>query len=192
MGDGSEAEIERIWSEYFVFGIVRNVWARTRSAYLFLNGSAEEAALLGERARGSAEWTTFCKDPSVLARRAFCSGFCHRWIQLMSHVQPQTACLRTVDGRSALDFIGTTESLEDDLFLAISEVNRRNLALKLQTSLPALTWQGPPMWVNVVAGLTRLDQTGSELPSWLSDGGCGAAIAEVYSEDVAWLHLETP
>ncbi|KAL4440666.1 hypothetical protein ABPG77_000375 [Micractinium sp. CCAP 211/92] len=114
-------ELADLWRTYFVVTFVRNSYQRAVSSYRMMMRNLSPA--------GSANygWDDFCADPagfaSVCANDRLCSkkGVDFVW----DHIQPQADCMRAADGGWAVDFIGRTEHIDEDLTAVLAEVDKR-------------------------------------------------------------------
>jgi len=202
-----EEQIARIWRDYFVFALARNVWMRAASAYSFLSATyrTDHGSLLSAspvlRAGTLAwpSWIEFCRDPSVLARRAFCIGRCSGWQGLLEHVAPQAPCLADRQGRPVVDFLADTQHLDEDLRIILSEIVRRVRASSsadtehAQSVLHEVELHGVPK-ANAELSAGYRHDVRDRLEALFGSAqqlGCAEALSEAYAEDVLFLHSTT-
>lgn len=124
------------WKEYFVFDIVRNPYIRfasgevtplrlcMSSCFAFLQQyiapkvriSCNETLSFGE----------VCKSPYGHTQYCLTHDCCHSDVEHhFLHMASQSQCLFDSNLRPVVDYLGETETLEEDTHLIISEINRR-------------------------------------------------------------------
>lgn len=128
------------WDDYFVFGFSRNVLRRAISQYQYLTQLFDPACPV-------LSWEQYCHDPYLLgdmctARTPKPSPRAGRPCCLPSpahhyeHAAPQAHCLTTEDGRTAVDWVGRVEAVEEDLAALVEHLNARPGVPKLQPLRP--------------------------------------------------------
>lgn len=115
-------EIEENWKDYFVFGFVRNPFARFASSYTYIKS-------YGGYGSGFQFWEV-CRDPFKQARAYLTPD--KKWNFALEHhvhhMMEQSSCFFTENGEIAVDFVGETESLMDDLQTILDKINERKPA----------------------------------------------------------------
>lgn len=113
-------EIQAVWGEYFVFGVVRNPFVRFASAYEYISDR------LSKRCRNP--WfNETCLDPYMHAKACRLHNCCP-WGGVRHHTRhftDQSTCLFTDEGLPAVDFIGEMEQLEEDMETILDVINSR-------------------------------------------------------------------
>jgi len=112
-------EIKENWKDYFVFGFARNPFARFASSYTYINSYGGKGSQF--------QFWEVCRDPFKQARAYLGSG--REWNFDMDHhvhhMMEQSSCFFTENGEIAVDFVGETESLMDDLQTILDKINER-------------------------------------------------------------------
>ncbi|WIA40578.1 hypothetical protein OEZ86_013919 [Tetradesmus obliquus] len=119
-------EVKALWSDYFVFGFVRNPWDRAYSLYKDIVGTNHFIHKHGPRC--SLAWGSFCRDPFGEFDRLVDTGCGHvehhygYW-----HMMDQYHCMVTSTGEWAVDFLGRVEHGDEDWKVVVNEMNARRL-----------------------------------------------------------------
>ncbi|KAF8055655.1 hypothetical protein HT031_006677 [Scenedesmus sp. PABB004] len=120
----SVSEVRALWGDYFVFGFVRNPWARAYSLWKDLSATNHFIHKHGPRC--ALPWAAFCADPWA-GWDALHEGGC-------GHVEPhyaywhmmdQARCMLTDSGDWAVDFLGRVEHGDEDWATVVAEMNAR-------------------------------------------------------------------
>lgn len=134
--ESSVEDIRKWWDEYFVFGIVRNPYRRFASAevsvetlilniLIFLQEYVKN--MFGGTCTKQPRFEEACKAPYINVR--FCKFDECCWGGAINHhyrhFMDQTSCLFTDTLMPAVDYLGETETLEDDFEEIIAEINKR-------------------------------------------------------------------
>ncbi|GMH43386.1 hypothetical protein BSKO_11308 [Bryopsis sp. KO-2023] len=115
--DMEHATLSEWWKDYFVFSVVRNPFSRFASAYEFSNKRMPEKCK-------KPSFEESCSNP--YSHVASCERCCPQEVYFhAAHFSNQSTCLFTQDGRPAVDFLGHTERLTDDLETILNEINNR-------------------------------------------------------------------
>ena len=110
----SMEEARQYWKDYFVFAFIRNPYSRYSSSYTYINGfmRKEKRIPFGQA----------CRQPFLQALLPRSKAlFAHN----VHHIMEQSSCLFTQEGMPAVDFIGETERLSEDLQTVMDEINKR-------------------------------------------------------------------
>lgn len=126
-------EAAKYWSEYFVFAFVRNPYSRFASSFTYIE------TLMGSCAKPMTTFDKVCRSPFLQAK--VCSFLTCCWGGAVKHhihhIMEQSSCLYTQSGDLAVDFVGETESLNEDLQTILDVINKNKAP-----HLPELTIPG--------------------------------------------------
>lgn len=169
----SLADATRQWQDYFVFGVIRNPFARFASAYEYISERMPEGCPVPDLHRT-------CRDPFLLAKTCRLTGCCGE-STIAHHVRhfiDQSSCLYTDDGEPAVDFIAETENLNEDLQTIVDVINHRR-----DQHLPPLEVKEGFSNVNPKAEgqLSKRPRHFAEL--FESDDGCIVELLRIYRKD---------
>ena len=118
-------EARQYWDDYFVFGFIRNPYSRYGSSYTYVNGlTKKENRIPFGRA---------CRQPFLQALKVLNKSSTNWFGHHVHHIMEQSSCLFTQEGLPAVDFVGETEFLHEDLKTVLDEINKRK-----PSSLPDL------------------------------------------------------
>ena len=107
-------EAKQYWDDYFVFGFIRNPYSRYGSSYTYIKKLSRQA--------GRIPFGQACRQPFL---QAFRPRVKWSFIHNVHHIMEQSSCLFTREGVPAVDFIGETERLSEDLQTILDEINKR-------------------------------------------------------------------
>lgn len=116
----SMEDIERVWRDYFVFGVVRNPFTRFASGYEYISDRLSKSCR-------KPFFNETCLDPYKHAKTCKFEHCCP-WGSIRHHIRhftDQSTCLFTDDGLPAVDFIAETEQLQDDTDIILDVINSR-------------------------------------------------------------------
>eukprot|EP00210_Caulerpa_lentillifera_P004375 g4173.t1 len=121
-------DVRKWWKEYFVFDIIRNPYIRFASGEQYIapkiRDACNETLSFSEVCRSPYEHTHYCLNHEC------CKGDVeHHFL----HMASQSQCLFDTNLNPVVDYLGETETLEEDTYTIISEINRRR-----DPSLPPL------------------------------------------------------
>lgn len=105
------------WKEYFVFSVIRNPYSRFASGYGFINRSIPK--------KSQPRFDEVCRDPFLQSENCVKDKSCTRSVHNVHHIQTQGSCLFSMEGGMAVDYIGLTETLDDDYQIIATEINKR-------------------------------------------------------------------
>eukprot|EP01025_Chloroclados_australasicus_P023898 TRINITY_DN24081_c0_g1_i6.p1 TRINITY_DN24081_c0_g1~~TRINITY_DN24081_c0_g1_i6.p1 ORF type:complete len:370 (+),score=11.61 TRINITY_DN24081_c0_g1_i6:82-1110(+) len=105
---------EKIWQEYFVFTGIRNPFSRAASAYSYLLGRRQEFNTHQLDGCQNPQFSDYCKAPYVIGMQTEQNECIDNKMHDYLHVESESQCVRTPDGKLVVDFILSMEHLQDD------------------------------------------------------------------------------
>lgn len=188
------AEVPRAkFATYYVFSLIRNVWARAVSVYSFCKMGST----------GHISWDAWCADPDTTRYCYRPAGPSAAWAVenggpypisrgTNEHWGAQLPRLCTSSGECWVDFVGRSEDIEIHLNEAIDAINDRR-----EGGLPSLppyvnavknARQGaapPAAWYLPRSALSAADAAAADASGVTAEPSCRDAIARYYAADVA-------
>lgn len=197
---GEYADVNSMWSAYFVFSFVRNPWQRALSSYSFLSAAIGHGSNMSrspsEISCGRVTWKHFCVDPFALGVLCSINRECCKHSEgfMYHHVIDQGRCLLTASGQLAVDFIGRVEEIDDDFQAVVAEINKRIPAGTVPYYAPPLPQQNASKGNYQCSNVTDCEQL---RPTFLENAYsgnnsiCFEAIASMYGPEISLLKFNT-
>eukprot|EP01025_Chloroclados_australasicus_P015121 TRINITY_DN1719_c0_g2_i1.p3 TRINITY_DN1719_c0_g2~~TRINITY_DN1719_c0_g2_i1.p3 ORF type:complete len:213 (-),score=24.06 TRINITY_DN1719_c0_g2_i1:432-1070(-) len=117
---------KHVWQNYFVFAIIRNPFGRAVSSYKYLDRLRTFNKTPPTPECRAPNFANFCHTPFILGMQTVKHGCKNHALRKVpthyqiykyhdyQHVDLQSPCLRTADGKLAVDYIVSLENMEED------------------------------------------------------------------------------